>query len=112
MRARSSLLRAIWISVPPVRRQIASTSCEQPVDFRLRAVELDDQHGFGLRKIRMDRRLGRLDRQPSIISTAAGMMPAAMISDTAAPAASVDCERRENRSHGLRHAQNPQRRPS
>ena len=88
MRARSSLLRAIWISVPPVRRQLASTSWKA-LRLGLRSVELDDQDCF---------RRGKLDEQPLplldgelvLISTAAGMMPAPMISDTAVPAASVD----------------------
>ena len=45
-------------------------------DFGGRAVELDDQHGVGRRKVRMHRRFGRLIASASIISTAAGMMPA------------------------------------
>ena len=45
----------------------------------------------------------------SIISTAAGMMPAAMISDTAAPAASVESNAARIVLHRLRHAQDAQR---
>ena len=37
---------------------------EEPVDLRLRAVELHDQHRFGLREIRMHSRFGRFDGEP------------------------------------------------
>ena len=90
MRARSSLLRAIWISVPPVRRQMASTIWNSPStsDCAPSSSTISTASAFG--KFGWTAASAASIVSLSIISTAAGMMPAEMISDTAAPAASVD----------------------
>ena len=64
---------------------------KQAVHFGLRAVELHDEHGLGLGgKPGCTAASAASMVSRSIISTAAGMMPSAMISDTAAPAAAVE----------------------
>ena len=82
---------------------------EEAFDFRLRAVELDDQHRLGLRKIRMDRRFGSFDRQPVHHLDGGGNDARRNDFRYRRPGGLGRRKGRENRLDRLGHAQNPQR---
>ena len=75
----------------PQSRQIRSTAAESSSDLRRGPVELDDQHRARAGRVARARRPPRPPRSSSasIISIAAGRIPAAITCETASPAASV-----------------------
>ena len=79
---------------------------EQLVHFRGGTVELDDQHGVGVGKVRMDRRFGGVDRRADPSSRRPpGRCPRAMIADTASPPPRRSCRTPRAASAPLRPAQ-------